>query len=220
MARWHAPERHRSDSSGRGPRPERSAAVPGIPVDALLQATVSVPWERPVHEARLAFLRRVARPGQVSVHVACGLDRLGFIDVACGLTTVLTDVDAAALDVLTHQFTELQTRFGPLAGSLRCCQIPVEAFAREDGFPPGSVHHLTLQNLFNAHLHSPAAYPRLMDILLTVMAPGGSFFLTASEAEVLLRQARARTMPLLRLGEIQGYYDEPVVMARIATALP
>src|SRR5919109_4708076 len=82
----------------------------GMAVEALLEATVSVPWERPVHAARLAFLRRVARPGEVSVHVACGIDRLGFLDVAYGLTTILTDIDMASLDILTQQFAELEAR--------------------------------------------------------------------------------------------------------------
>src|SRR6266545_5086415 len=90
-----------------------------VATEAVLEATVSVPWERPVHAARLAFLRRVARPGEVSVHVACGTDRLGFIDVAFGLTTILTDIDAAALDILAQQFADVQRRLGPLAGSLQ-----------------------------------------------------------------------------------------------------
>ena len=80
-------------------QPRQAGALPPLRVatEAVLEATVSVPWERPVHAARLAFLRRVARPGEVSVHVACGTDRLGFIDVACGLTTILTDVDSGLI---------------------------------------------------------------------------------------------------------------------------
>jgi hypothetical protein len=189
--------------------------LPGVTVDALLEATVSVPWERPVHAARLSFIRRVARPGEVSVHVACGIDRLGFIDVAYGLTTILTDVDAASLDILSQQFAELEGRLGPLAGSLQCRQLTVEALTAEEGFPPASVHHLTLQNLFNAHLHQPVDYPRLIDPLLTVIAAGGSYFLTASEAAVLLRQAQARRVQLARIGELQGYYDENVVLLQV-----
>jgi hypothetical protein len=184
----------------------------GVTAESLLEATVSVPWERSVHAARLAFLRRVARPGDVSVHVACGIDRLGFLDVACGLTTILTDVDTAALEILAQQFADLEARLGPLVGSLQFRQLPVEALAAEGGFPPASVHHLTLQNLFNAHLHRAAAYPHIIDALLTIIAPGGSYFLTESEAAVLLRQAQARRVHLMRLGEIQGYYDENVVM--------
>lgn len=197
--------------------PPRQAAPPSLRMaaEAVLEATVSAPWERPVHAARLAFLRRVARPGEVSVHVACGTDRLGFIDVAYGLTTVLTDVDSASLDILTQQFAEVVARFGPLPGTLQPRQLPVEALTAAEGFPPASIHHLTLLNLFNANLHPPAHYPRLIDPLLTVIAPGGSFFLTASEADILLRQARARQVGLRRLGEIQGYYDENVVLFQV-----
>ena len=72
------PHRSQSSHDRRGMPPRRVA------LEAVLEATVSVPWERPVHAARLAFLRRVARPGEVSVHVACGTDRLGFIDVVMG----------------------------------------------------------------------------------------------------------------------------------------
>src|ERR687888_548599 len=79
----------------------------GIAAEALLAATVSVPWERPVHAARLAFLGRVAHPSEVSVHVACGTDRLAFIDVAFGLTTIVTDIDIAALEILAQQFADL-----------------------------------------------------------------------------------------------------------------
>jgi hypothetical protein len=189
--------------------------LPKVPTEALLEATVSVPWERPVHVARLAFLRRLARAGEVSVHVACGIDRLGFIDVAYGLTTILTDIDAAALDILAQQFAELEARLGPLAGSLQCRQLAVEALATDEGFPPASIHHLTLQNLFNAHLHRPTAYPRLIAPLLTIVAPGGSYFLTESEATVLLRQAQARRVRVTRVGEVQGYYDEKVVMLQV-----
>jgi hypothetical protein len=209
---------HPSSSLPRFKEPSRrqgAQLLPGVTADALLEATVSVPWERPVHAARLAFLRRVARPGEVSVHVACGIDRLGFIDVAYGLTTVLTDVDAASLDILSQQFAELEGRLGPLAGRLQCRQLTVEALTAEEGFAPGSVHHLTLQNLFNAHLHQPADYPRLINPLLTVIAAGGSYFLTASEAAVLLRQAQARRLQLTRMGEIQGYYDENVVLLQV-----
>ena len=197
------------------PRRQGAQLLPGVTVDALLEATVSVPWERPVHAARLAFLRRVARPDEVSVHVACGIDRLGFIDVAFGLTTILTDVETASLDILSQQFAELEARLGPLAGRLQCRQLGVEGLTAGEGFPPGSVHHLTLQNLFNAHLHQPSDYPRLIDPLLTVVAPRGSYFLTASEAAVLLRQAQARRVQLTRIGEIQGYYDENVVLLQV-----
>ena len=182
---------------------------------ALLEATISVPWERAVHMARLAFLRRVARPGEVSVHVACGSDRLGFIDAAYGLTTILTDIDAASLDVLAQQFAELEARLGRLGGSLQCRQLPVERLASDAGFPPGSIHHLTLQNLFNAYLHPAAAYPRIIDGLLTVVAPGGSFFLTESEAAILHRRAQARRVQLVCVGEVQGYYDENVMMFQV-----
>jgi hypothetical protein len=192
-----------------------SRPVRGVAAEALLEATISVHWERSVHAARLAFLRRVAQPGEVSVHVACGIDRLALIDAAYGLTTILTDIDAASLEILAQQFAELEARLGPLPGSLQFRQLPVEALAAEGGFPPVSVHHLTLQNLFNAHLHPTTAYPRIIDALLTVVAPGGSYFLTASEAAVLLRQAQARRVQLTRLGEIQGYYDENVVMFQI-----
>jgi hypothetical protein len=211
----------------RAPRPSTSPALPEQPrqagalpplqvaAEALLEATVSVPWERSVHAARLAFLHRVAQPGDISLHVACGIDRLGFLDVACGLTTILTDVDTAALEILTQQFAELEARLGPLAGSLQCRQLPVEALVAEGGFPPASVHHLTLQNLFNAHLHRARTYPHIIDALLIIVAPGGSYFLTESEATVLLRQAQARQVQLTRLGEIQGYYDENVVMLQV-----
>ncbi len=186
--------------------------LPGIAAEALLEATVTVPWERPVHAARLAFLRHVAQPGEVSVHVACGIDRLGFLDVACGLTTFLTDVDGAALEILVQQFAALEERLGPLAGSLQFRRLSVEALVSEGGFPAASVHHLTLQNLFNAHLHRTTAYPRIIDALLIIGVPGASYFLTESEATVLWRQAQVRRMQLRRLGEVQGYYDENVVM--------
>jgi hypothetical protein len=146
------------------------------------------------------------------VHVACGTDRLGFIDVACGLTTILTDVDAASLEILAQQFAEFEERRGPLMGSLQFRPLPVEALAAKGGFAAASVHHLTLQNLFNAHLHPATSYPRIVDALLRVVAPGGSYFLTESEAAVLLRQAQVRRVQLTRLGEIQGYYDEKVAM--------
>ncbi len=183
--------------------------------DAVLEASVSVPWERPVHAARLAFLRRVAQPDEVSVHVACGTDRLGFIDVAYGLTTILTDVESGSLDILAQQFAEVEARFGPFPGTLQRRQLSVEALTAAEGFPPRSIHHLTLLNLFNANLHPPSDYPRLIAPLLTIIAPGGSFFLTASEADILLRQARARQMGLRRFGEIQGYYDEHVVLLQV-----
>jgi hypothetical protein len=186
-----------------------------VTAEALLKATLSVSWERPVHTARLAFLRRVAKPGEVSVHVACGFDRLGFIDVAYGLTTILTDIDPAALAILAQQFAELEASLGSLAGSLQMRQLPVEALAADGGFPPASIQHLTLQNLFNANLHPAAAYGRIIDALLTVVAPGGSYFLTASEAAVLLRQAQAHQLRLMKLGEVQGYYDENVVMLQV-----
>jgi hypothetical protein len=203
-------------------QPRRAGALP-LPeeaAEALLAATVSVPWERPVHAGRLAFLRRVAQPGEVSVHVACGIDRLGFVDVAFGLTTILTDIDTASLDILAQQFAELEARLGPLAGSLRCRQLAVEALAAEEGFRRASVHHLTLQNLFNAHLHHAADYPRIIDPLLTVIAPGGSYFLTASEAAVLVRQAQARRVQLTRIGELQGYYDENVLLFQVQGPAP
>jgi hypothetical protein len=184
-------------------------------MEAVLEATVSAPWERPVHAARLAFLRRVARPGEISVHVACGTDRLGFLDVAYGLTTVLTDVDAAPLDILAQQFAAFEARFRPLHGTLQHRQLPVEMLSAEAGFAPRSIHHLTLLNLFNANLYPLPHHPRLIDPLLTIIAPGGSFFLTASEADVLMRQARARQIGLSRLGEIQGYYDENVVLFQV-----
>jgi hypothetical protein len=157
----------------------------------------------------------VARPGEISVHVACGTDRLGFLDVAYGLTTILTDVDAASLHILAQQFAEFEARFSPLHGRLQHRQLPVETLAGEAGFPPRSIHHLTLLNLFNANLHPPSHYPRLIDPLLTIIAPGGSLFLTASEADVLMRQARARQIGLSRLGEVQGYYDENVVLFQV-----
>src|SRR5919108_285265 len=127
-------------------QPRRAGAPPPLRVaaEAVLEATVSVPWERPVHAARLAFLRRVARPGEVSVHVACGTDRLGFIDVACGLTTILTDVDSALLNTLGQQFAEFAARYAPLPGTLQCRQLSVEGLTSADGFEPGSIDHLTL----------------------------------------------------------------------------
>jgi hypothetical protein len=190
--------------------PPRRAAM-----EAVLEVTVSVHWERPVHAARLAFLRRVAQPGEVSVHVACGTDRLGFIDAAYGLTTILTDVDAASLNILAQQFGEFAAQCGPLPGTLQCRQLSVEGLTSKDGFTQGGIHHLTLLNLFNANLHPASDYPRLIDPLLTIIAPGGSFFLTASEADVLLRQAQARQAGVSRLGEIQGYYDENIMLLQV-----
>jgi hypothetical protein len=186
-----------------------------IAAEALLAATVSVPWERPVHAARLAFLRRVAHPGEVSVHVACGSDRLGFIDVAFGLTTILTDIDAAALDILAQQFADVQRRLGPLAGSLQVRRLAVEALSGEAGFPAASVQHLTLQNLFNAHLHPAGAYPRIIDALLGVIANGGSYFITESEAAVLTVRARIQQVQLSQMTQVQGYYDEQVLMFQV-----
>jgi hypothetical protein len=197
--------------------PRQAVALPPLrrAAEALLETTVSVPWERPVHAARLAFLRRVARPGEVSVHVACGTDRLGFIDVAYGLTTILTDVDSTSLDILAQQFAQVEAHFGPLPGTLQCRPLPVEALKADEGFPPSSVRHFTLLNLFNAHLYPPSDYPRLIDPLLSVIAPGGSFFLTASEADILMRRARARQIGLCRLGEVQGYYDENIELIQV-----
>ena len=212
----HVEQPHSTPPLRREPQPSVKASPRlEIAAEALLAATVSVPWEYPVHAGRLALLRRVARPGEVSVHVACGIDRLGFIDVAFGLTTILTDVDPSSLAILAQQFADFEARFGPLPGSLQFRQIPVEALTAEEGFRPGSVHHLTLQNLFNAHVHATAAYPRVIDALLVAVAPGGSLFLTESEAMVLQRQAQARQRRFTRLGEIQGYYDESVVVLQL-----
>jgi hypothetical protein len=183
----------------------------GVAGETLLAATVSVPWERPVHAGRLALLRRLAQSGEVSVHVACGIDRLGFLDVACGLTTILTDVEPSSLAILAQQFAEFEARLGPFPGTLQCRQLPVEGLSAEAGFPPGTVHHLTLQNLFNAHVHPAALHPRVIDVLLLVVAPGGSVLLTESEAMVLQRQAQVRQRRLTKLCDIQGYYDEDVV---------
>ena len=186
-----------------------------IAAEALLAATVSVPWERPVHAVRLAFLRRVVHPGEVSVHVACGIDRLAFIDVAFGLTTILTDIDAVALDILAQQFADVQRRLGPLAGSLQVRRLAVEALAGEAGFPAASVQHLTLQNLFNAHVHPAGAYPKIIDALLGVIANGGSYFITESEAAVLTVRARIQQVQLSQIAQVQGYYDEQVLMFQV-----
>jgi hypothetical protein len=121
------------------------------------------------------------------------------------------------LDILAQQFGEFASRFGPLAGTLQCRPLPIEALSAEAGFPPRSVEHLTLLNLFNANLYPPSHHPRLVDPLLTIVAPGGSFFITASEANVLLRQAQTRPLRLTRLGEIQGYYDENIVLLGVAS---
>jgi hypothetical protein len=188
-------------------------------MEAVIAATASAPWERPVHIARLAFLGRVAQPGDMSVHLACGTDRLGFIDAAYGLTTILTDVDVASLTILAQQYAEFAARCGPLPGTLQCRQLAVEAVTSETGFTPASIQHLTLLNLFNANLHTASDYPRLIDPLLTAMAPGGSLFFTVSEADVLLRRARARQLGLSRLGEIQGYYDEDIVLMQVHGSL-
>jgi hypothetical protein len=139
-------------------------------MEAVLEATVSVHWERSVHAARLTFLRRVAQPGEVSVHVACGTDRLGFIDVVYGLTTIITDVDSASLNILAQQFSEFAAQCGPLPGTLQCRQLSVEGLTSKEGFTPGSIRHLTLLNLFNANLHPASDYPRLLDPLLTIIA--------------------------------------------------
>jgi hypothetical protein len=184
-------------------------------LQAVIEATVSVRWERPVHEARLAFLRRMAQPGEVSVHVACGSDRLGFLDVAYGLTTILTDVESASLNALAQQFTAFAAQCGPLLGRLQCRQLSAEELTSAGGFAPRSIHHLTLLNLFNANLYPASDYPRLIDPLLSIIAPGGSFFLTASEADVLLSRARARQMGLKRLGDLPGYYDEDIVLLQV-----
>lgn len=191
----------------------------GAAAEALLDATASVPWERPVHAARLALLRRLAVPGELSVHVACGTDRLGFIDVACGLTTILTDTDDAALTTLSQQFAEMALRLGPFAGSLEMRCLAVEDLSSPAGFGAGTVHHLTLQNLFNAHLHPPHVQPQIIALLLGVIAYGGSVFITASEAAVLMQQAPIHGVRLAKLGQIPGYYDEDVVMLQ-ASRIP
>jgi hypothetical protein len=188
----------------------------GASAEALLHATASVPWERPVHAARLALLRRVAGPGELSVHVACGTDRLGFIDVACGLTTILTDTDDATLAILSQQFAEIALRLGPFSGSLQMRRLAVEDLISPAGFGVGGVHHLTLQNLFNAHLHPPHVQPQIIALLLGVMADGGSLFITASEAAVLTKQAPLHGVRLAQLGQIPGYYDEDVVMLQVS----
>jgi hypothetical protein len=194
------------------PLPSLSDAV----VEALLDATASVPWERPVHAARLAFLRHVARPGDVSLHVACGTDRLGFIDVALGLQTIVTDTEPAALTTLSQQFAEITPRMGPFVGILQTRCLAVEDLASQAGFPTGVVHHLTLQNLFNAHLHPGHVQPKIIGSLLRVMADRGSVFITASEAAVLIRQAPIYGVNLAKLGEIPGYYDEDVAMFQLS----
>lgn len=183
--------------------------------ERLLDATVSVPWERPVHAARLALLTRVAHAGQLSVHVACGTDRLGFIDAAFGLTTILTDVNGSALDILAQQLTDLQNRLGPFPGCVQFRQIAVEALVSREGFSPASIQHLTLLNLFNAHLHPVGAYPHIIDTLLAVLADDGTCFVTESEAAVLKRRARVQGAQLLVLGRSPGYYDEAVIMLQV-----
>jgi hypothetical protein len=60
-------------------------------------------------------------------------------------------------------------------------------------------------------VHPAALHPRVIDVLLLVVAPGGSVLLTESEAMVLQRQAQARQRRLTKLCDIQGYYDEDVV---------
>ncbi|MBI3330235.1 MAG: hypothetical protein HYZ81_26450 [Nitrospinae bacterium] len=190
-------------------KPEDRAA------ETLLDGTVSVPWERPVHVARLALLTRVAHAGQLSVHVACGTDRLGFIDVAFGLTTILTDIDGASLDILSQQLTDLQDRLGPFPGCVQFRQIAVEALMSREGFPPASIQHLTLQNLFNARVHPVGAYPCIIDTLLAVIADGGTCFITESEAAVLKTRALIHGARLLLLGRSPGYYDEDVFMLRV-----
>ena len=191
-------------------------SLSGAGAEALLDATASVPWERPVHAARLALLRRLAGPGELSVHVACGSDRLGFIDVACGLTTILTDTDHAALTILSQQFAEIELRLGPFVGSLQWRCLAVEDLLSPAGFGAGVVHHLTLQNLFNAHLHPPHVQPKIIDLLLGVMADGGSVFITASEAAVLTKRAPIYGVRLATLAQMPGYYDEDVVMLQIS----
>lgn len=168
-----------------------------------------------MHAARLAWLTRVAHPRELSVHVACGTDRLGFIDVAVGLTTILTDIDGASLDFMAEQFTELQGRLGPLPGCVEFRQIAVEALMGREGFPPASIQHLTLQNLFNARLHPPGSHPRLIDTLLAVIADGGSCLITESEAAVLRTRAHVHGVRLRLLERIPGYYDEDVFMFQI-----
>jgi hypothetical protein len=193
----------------------RQRALPSLSVaavEALLDATASVPWERPVHAARLGLLRRLARRGELSVHVACGTDRLGFIDVALGLTTVVTDTEAAALAVLSQQFAELEQRLGPFAGSLQLRCLAAEDLIGEAGFAAGAVRHLTLQNLFNAHLHPAHVQPQVIALLLRAIADGGSLFVTASEAAVLARQAPIQGVRLATIGQLPGYYDEDVLM--------
>lgn len=210
-------ERLSSQGSRQKGTQRRAREIPtlGVSPEVLLAATVSVPWERPIHAGRLALLQRLAQPGEVSVHVACGIDRLGFIDVACGLTTILTDIDSSALAILAQQFAEFEAQLGPFPGRLQCRQLSAEALTTEEGFPPQSVHHLTLQNLFNAHVHPTAVQPRLIDALLPLVASGGSLFLTESEATVLQRQAQVRQRRVTKLAELQGYYDENVVVIQL-----
>lgn len=187
----------------------------GFPAEALLEHTVSVPWERSVHAARLRLLARLAYPGERSVHLACGTDRLGFIDLACGLTTVLTDINASSLEILSQQLAELEQRLGPVPGVAHFRLMPVEALASPEGFPAASIQHFTLQNLFNTQLHPPQAYPAIMDALLTLITDRGTLFLTESEAAVLETRARVHGVPLLWLGRAPGYYDEDVIMLQV-----
>jgi hypothetical protein len=199
-------------------RPSQRQASPGcrcVTADALLAATACVPWERPVHAARHAFLLRAAHPGERSLHVACGTDRLGFIDLAYGLTTILTDISDASLQTLAQQLADLQQGMGAVAGAAEFRCLAVEDLAGPQGFAPASIHHLTLQNLFNAQLHSPQAHVSIVEALLAIITDAGTCFITESEGLLLEKRARIRGMRVARLGQIPGYYDEGVLMLRV-----
>ena len=173
-----------------------------------------------MHTARLSLLARMAHPGERSVHLACGIDRLGFIDLACGLTTVLTDVNTSSLEILAQQLADLEHRWGPVPGVAHFRLMPVEALASPEGFPPDSIQHFTLQNLFNAQLHPARAYPAILDPLLSRITDRGTLFLTESEAAVLETRARVHGIPLLLLGRASGYYDEDVIMLQVRKPSP
>ena len=162
----------------------------------------------------------MAHPGERSVHLACGIDRLGFIDLACGLTTELTDVNTSSLEILAQQLADLEHRWGPVPGVAHFRLMPVEALASPEGFPPDSIQHFTLQNLFNAQLHPPRAYPAILDPLLSRITDGGTLFVTESEAAVLETRARVHGIPLLLLGRASGYYDEDVIMLQVRKPSP
>ena len=99
------------------PRQARASSLQ-VGMEAVLEATVSVPWERPVH--RPAWLSSNVWHSRVRYRsAACGT--IAPFIMPYGLTTILTDVDFTSLNTLAQQFAEFAARCGPLPA--RCSAV-------------------------------------------------------------------------------------------------